>query len=352
MSGLISIKRREPHLGPNPDYSKAFYCDPPSHDFCVWLVIAELMRRYHGAPAPLKVRFGLIDGRLGVFDWGAKAVLSGEAWPCGVDRAYYETMLPNILRPAMEMIGAVEEPALHAPFPLAEIKDYCEWDYHIGHLVDAGRQGYEIPKWQVPQWAHDEVKAYLSESRPVIITLREAPAQPERNSRMVEWLRFAESIRGDHNVIFVRDTAKAHEALPFVQLQPSNFAESRTYPRASENVYVRAALYQRALVNMMVCNGPNTWCIFSDAPYLIFKQLVPALPDWAHGQPSGWRDQDHMEVGDQYPWASPLQRMTWVDDTFENIAAEFAAFLDAARDAGYSSNRAVVTVHKPSSSMR
>lgn len=52
------------------DYSSALYCDPPSHDFCVWLIIAELMRRYHDTPGPLKVRFALRNGMLGYLDFG------------------------------------------------------------------------------------------------------------------------------------------------------------------------------------------------------------------------------------------------------------------------------------------
>lgn len=322
MSAPISIKRREPALGPVPDYSKVFYPDPPSHDFCVWLIIAELMRRHHGAPSPLRVRFGLIDGMLGVVDFGptslvAAATNQGPIWQCGVSREYSDQMMANILRPAIEMIGAVEEPVVNMPFPISELASYVEYDYHIGHLVDAGKEGHEIPRWNPPQWAHDEVREYLGGKHPIIITLRETPAQPERNSQLHEWLRFADSIESEHPVLFLRDTCIADEKLPFP-----------TWARASRNAYVRAALYQQALVNMMVCNGPNTWCIFSDAPYLIFKELVPALPNWEHGWPRGWKNQDHMDVGDQYAWASPLQRLTWTDDTFDNIEEAFRSFLE------------------------
>lgn len=318
MSNHIAIKRREPPIGYVPDYSLALYPDPPSHDFCVWLIIAELMRRHRNASAPLKVKFGLIDGQLGTVDFGPFSLASSTHYPCGVSREYSDQMLANVLRPAIDMIGACEEPAEHAPFSWGELAHYVEYDYHIGHLVDAGRQGYAIPKWSPPQWAHDEVRAFLGESKPAIITLREVERQPERNSRIDEWLRFATSIHSDHPVLILRDTCKADEALPFP-----------TWPRASLNAYVRAALYQRALVNLMVCNGPNTWCIFSDAPYLIFKELIPELPKWQHGQPQGWKEQDHMDVGDQYPWASPLQRLTWTDDTFENIQSAFDGFLRA-----------------------
>ncbi len=155
----------------------------------------------------------------------------------------------------------------------------------------------------------------------MVITLREAPAQPERNSRLDEWLKFAHAIKRDHSVLILRDTAKANEHIERLE----------TWPRASTNVYVRAALYQRAWINMMVGNGPNVWCLFSDAPYLLFKQLIPDLPNWEMSGPIGWKKQVHLEVGDQYPWASPLQRMTWTDDTYENITTAFAEFLAVAQ---------------------
>lgn len=315
---MMPIKRRGRGLGePEPDYSLGFYPDPPSHDFCVWLIIAELMRRHHKAPAPLKVKFGLINGQLGTVDFGPLSPWQGRAYQCGLSREYHDQMMEHVLKPAIEMIGAVEEAAVHAPFNLSDLINYVEYDYHIGHLVDAGREGHDIPRWMVPQWARDEVREYLGGKTPVVITLREANAQPERNSRISEWLKFADYISGDYGVLFLRDTCRADDLLgPF-----------QTWPIASRNVYVRAALYERALVNMFVGNGPSIWCIFSNSPYMIFKQLIPELPHWAHGQQSGWKDQDHMEINDQYPWALPTQRLTWTDDTFENMRDAFETFL-------------------------
>lgn len=312
---MIPIRRKDPLLPGTPDYSRAFYCDPPSHDACVWLIIAELMRRHHKAAGPLKVRFGFINGQLGAYDFGPLGILSGQAYPCGYSRQYSDRMLGHVIRPAMEMIGAIEEESIDAPFDPASLAGYCEYDYHVGHLVDAGRQGHKIPQWQIPQWAHDEVAAMLGKTRPIVITLREAEHQPERNSNVREWLAFASAIQDEYPVLFVRDTAYADAPLPFA-----------TCPRASRNAYIRAALYSRAFCNLMTQNGPCVWVFFSDSPYLVLKQLVPALPNWAHGNATGWRDQDHMEVGDQYPWASPLQRLTWTDDTFENITAAFNDF--------------------------
>lgn len=319
----MPIRRREPLLGDVPDDARAIYPDPPSHDFCVWLIIAELMRRYHNAVGPLKVRFALIEGRLGVMDFSHFGIESGFAYPCEFSRAYYDTMLANVMRPAMAMIGAVEETPpvdLARPRVRSELEHYVEYDYHLSNVVDASRAGFEIPKWQVPQWAFNEVDWYLNGQKPVVITLRETSAQPERNSQVNEWLRFAASVKDNFPVLFVRDTAKADQPLAFP-----------TYPRASTNAFVRAALYQRAFVNLMTCNGPNVWCMFSDAPYILFKQLVPALPEWGHGHACGWKEQDHLEVGDQLPWALPTQCFAWADDTFENIQRYFWQSLFAKR---------------------
>lgn len=318
MKPPIAISQRLPPLGPVPNYSYALYPDPPSHDFCPWLVMAEMMRRYHDAPAPLKVRFFLEGGKLGIRDYGPNSLMSRRAYACDVSREYSDIMLANVLRPAIEMMGAVNLSDLHAETctPI-EVANYVEYDYHLSHLVDAARQGHEVPRWQVPQWAFDQVDKFLGGIRPVVITLRETTVQPERNSNLGEWLRFAESIEQKFTVMFVRDTRLAEETLP----------GHITCPQASTNVYVRAALYQRAFCNLMVGNGPANWCLYSNAPYLICKQLVPALAaTWAQGTPQGWREQEHLEVGDQLPWASALQRLTWTDDTFAEIAATFEDF--------------------------
>ncbi len=313
------IPTKQPALSTDPDYSRAIYYDPPSHDFCSWLMMAEMNRRHRNAPAPLKVKFCTINGQLGTVQFGPLSPWLGKVYQCGVSRAYSDEMIAGVLRPAIAMIGAVEEPTIDAPWNLDELRAgrYVEYDHHVSLLVDASRAGHEIPQWQIPQWAFDDVDYVLGGDRPVVITLREVKAQPERNSQIGEWLRFAESIKRDHPVLFLRDTCKADEPLP----------PFKTWPRASTNVYVRAALYQRAFCNLMVGNGPIEWCMFSDAPYLCFKQLNPALPHWDGGQPKGWREQCHLEVGEQWPWAAPSQRLTWVDDTFENISQAFETFV-------------------------
>lgn len=319
----IAITRRLPSHCQDPDYSRVIYPDPPSHDFVTWLVIAEMMRRYHDSPPPLTVRFLLQNGRLGAVDYGPFSIADGRCYQCGVDRAYSDQMIEGVLLPAIVMMGAYREiPDLNIErCKPADLAPYVEYDYHIGHLIDAARQGFEVPRFSTTAWAEKEVDEFLGGKRPVVITLRETGLQPERNSRLQEWVRFAASIEDEFPVLFVRDTCRA-------DIELGHF---RTWPRASHNAYVRAALYRRAFCNLTVCTGPVNWCNFTDAPVLIFKQLVPALPHWHGGQPEGWREQCHLEVGEQLPWASPLQRLTWTDDSFENIRAAFEGFLDVAK---------------------
>ncbi len=308
-----------PPLSDDPDWSSALYSNPPSHDFCVWLVIAELMRREHGASPPLKVRFLLEDGQLGKYDVGCWSVYCGRRAELGLPKSYSDQMMTNVLRPAIDMIGAINEPDLHAPVHPSRVRHYCEYGYFIFSLVDAARAGYKIPHWTVPEWAMKEVAATLKGEKPVVITLRESTLQPERNSQLIEWFRFAETIHKKHPVIFLRDTAEAYTPL----------GTCRTFPRASTDAYIRAALYAQAHCNMMVGNGPMAWCLFSDAPYLFFKQLVPALVPggWEQGSPEGWQRLQHMYVGQSWPWAdSRRQRLTWQDDTFELISREFETF--------------------------
>ena len=316
------IRRRTPPLGDNPDWSRAIYSDPASHDFCVWLIMAEAMRRVHGAPAPLKVRFVMHDGQLGLYDYGPISLRAGNPTPNvhqgSGQRAYSDQMIEGVLMPAIEMIGAVREPDLHWPFDMNAYAEYVEYDYHAWHLVEAAQHGLTIPKWTPPQWAFEVVDRFLDGEKPVVITLRESDNQPERNSRVDAWLDFAGGIGLNHSVLFVRDTARAEDPL-----------FGWVWPLASTNAYIRAALYQRALVNMMVGNGPCIWCLFSNAPYLLFKQLVPELPGWMQGQPAGWWEFERMRVGDQFPWAGLNQRVTWADDTLPNIRDAFEKFMAA-----------------------
>jgi hypothetical protein len=304
-------------IGISPNWSYALYANPPSHDFLTWLLTAEIMRRANGGAPPLKVAFLLHNGMLGARDFGNVGLLTNAGGVLNLPVEYSNQMLAHVLRPAIDMLGAVNLPDLHAPVKFEEVEHFCEYTYFLHTLVDAARAGFQVPLFNAPDWAKQRVAAYLGGKRPLVITLRETTTQPERNNQIEEWIKFAESVEKDFPVLFLRDT------------QVANFPLGKwpTWPLASVNAYIRLALYQQALCNFMVGNGPMGWCSYSDAPYLMFKQLIPSLPNWEHGTAAGWERLDHIKVGENMPWANPKQKFTWKDDTFENIREEFEWFL-------------------------
>jgi len=87
------VRRAEPFLGDEPDWSSALFPNPPSHDFITWLLIAELLRREHGSPGPLKVTFLLERGQLGVRDYGTQGIRSGGGSGPEVSREHCNEML-------------------------------------------------------------------------------------------------------------------------------------------------------------------------------------------------------------------------------------------------------------------
>jgi len=212
------------------------------------------------------------------------------------------------------MVGAVNEPDLHEPIPRERLRRYCEYPYTANLLVDAARAGFEIPRLRPPEWALDYVRRYLQGERPVVITLRESRSQQARNSRLNEWIKFAETIQKDFPVLIVRDTHTA------------NWPLGKWRTRASTDSSIRAALYHLSFCNLAVSNGPNTFCQYGRAPYLLFKQLIDDVALRYQASEWSWWRMQRLRKGEQWPWSSPLQRLTWKDDSHENIAEEFATF--------------------------
>src|ERR1700730_1899146 len=91
------LNRTLPDRDPSLDESYVCYnvtTSPLSFDFCTWVMDQEQRRMNANAPAPLKVAFWYgRDGKTGL--------------SCMPDR---ELMLNNVCRPALELMGGVEDP--------------------------------------------------------------------------------------------------------------------------------------------------------------------------------------------------------------------------------------------------
>jgi len=256
---------------------------PCSFDFIHWLVDAEMTRIAEGAPAPLKVCFWFgRDGKTGLED----------PWRRG--------MLENVMRPALALIGAVEDPTA--------LNGRCKMEFGFKDVVDGARQGLTVPRFRArPEPKFDGC---------VTITLREAQQWPHRNSNKDAWLAFAAYLKGHgERVIMVRDTAHA-DAI---------FYSIETCPQASIDLATRAALYQSAKMNFFVSNGPATLAFFSEWSWTMFLKIEPDGHPYAPNTPKFWREQFGMEVGEQFPWARPDQRIVWKGDDYENLVEAWEA---------------------------
>lgn len=136
----------------------------------------------------------------------------------------------------------------------------------------------------------------------ITITLRNS-RNPDRNSKEEEWKKFATRI--PMKAIIIKD----YEDRPLALSD-------------------RMKLYAGARMNLMTINGPLTLCIHSDAPYISMRTIG--------NENSGSTSPEHMERlgitgGFQFPWAKPHQHLSYLDDTCENIEAEFESVLGVER---------------------
>jgi hypothetical protein len=291
----LGIKDRNP-LQEGEDAEKPpanlVYCNlatfPHSFDFLTWLIDAEMTRVREGAPAPLKVYFR-----------GASSAPSNSS----------KQMLYNVMKPMVSLVGGVEDGI--AASGRSSLCATCR------PISDAARRGEEVPRLKPSTAAQRRMSPYKGV---VTITLREATHWPHRNSNLDEWKKLVDHISGQgERVLIVRDTSaydvqqdENGKDIEYVPLWPE-YEECR---EASLDVDLRHALTEGAKANLYVGNGPCQMALFGTAPFLTFVKM-DENDRFEANRPGWWKDKMGIEVGEQYPWSSPLQRFIWTTDDFE-----------------------------------
>lgn len=250
---------------------------PQCFDFVVWLVIQDMIRVMAGKPGPLKV-----------------AIWTGR-------KPFPNLWVEKVYRPAIGLIGAVEDPkALGRPGFRG---------YTAKYVCQMARAGWPVPVlkpkgvWNLPRGV-------------VTITLREADYWPHRNSNVGAWFDVANWLESQgERVVFVRDTAKAN-----MPLDPYEIC-----PQASLDLDARMWLYDNAKLNCFVSNGPWSLAQFSDKPLLCFTPPEPDGSVYEANTPAFWRRAMGIEIGEQFPWHSPQQRLVFEKDSYENIVRAYEA---------------------------
>lgn len=161
----------------------------------------------------------------------------------------------------------------------------------VNHLLRAAIEVYnqtgKIGKIPVPCVPKDYVTLTLRKSR-----------NPERNSNEAESRKFA--ARCDRKVIIIPDN------------------EDGTLSLSD-----RMSLYASAFMNIFVINGTGTLCFHSEAPYICMRTIGCVRSGSTSPQASRLNG---ITPGFQFPWANANQKLSYLDDTCENIEFELEQF--------------------------
>jgi hypothetical protein len=151
--------------------------------------------------------------------------------------------------------------------------------------------------------------------RIVTITLRSYSYMPARNSNPAAWAAFARSLDPDRYwPVIVPDLEEAVEGLP------PEFEGLFRFPEAAWHVGLRMALYERAYLNIGVNTGPMGLCWLNERTrYATLKMKAEGVPQMT---PDNYRALG-FAPGEQLPFATPVQKLVWADDTPETIKATF-----------------------------
>lgn len=187
-------------------------------------------------------------------------------------------------------------------------------------IHDHARAGVPIwPMFRAPEHARRLVRQFLDTyakgRKPIVITLRNYPYTPQRNSRNADWLAFADGLdRSRYAVIFVNDSETVTGPPPI------DFSRHLVFDLASVNLELRLALYEAAWLNMALLHGPTELCWYGEQTrYLFFIQVGSAAV-----QSEQALIQNGHRVGADLDFAKPYQHIVWEVDALEALQREFS----------------------------
>ena len=156
-------------------------------------------------------------------------------------------------------------------------------------------------------------------SRVVTITLRESTYLPKRNSKIAEWRKLVEAFAGeDIKFVVLRDYFAVYGPSP---LSGTNVVEC---PEAVLDMAFRAALYERADLNLMSAAGATALCYLNaNVNYIAFDPCAdPNACDEAD-----MLFQHGIQRDESFLGSGPCQKLVWEEGSFPVIRAETEAML-------------------------
>lgn len=305
---------------------------PITFDFASYLAAAEVERRLRG-----------FDGINVLLVMGPHQGVREEApdYEAAVSKDARQWRIRHMLLPMLGFLPTVRGVALCATREQARAlispdqRRIYPSDYRVflPRLPDKwvvhehARRGVPIwPMFRATEHGRRLVREFLEREakgrKPIVITLRNYPYTPQRNSRNEDWLAFADSLDPTrYAAIFV------HDAETVMQPPPADFSRHIVFDAASVNLEIRMALYEAAWLNMALMAGPTELCWYNErVRYLLFIAVGSAAM-----QTEAALVRNGHRVGRDLDFAKPHQRIVWKLDELDTLRREFLAmeaFLD------------------------
>ncbi|NVO16617.1 MAG: hypothetical protein HXX10_21540 [Rhodoplanes sp.] len=188
----------------------------------------------------------------------------------------------------------------------AAAREHAKHGGTVWPLLAATRHGHAL--------AEEYLTRVAQGRRAVVITLRNSELSPGRNSRIADWVAFADGLDPERYApVFIHDGAPT---LP----PPPELARHPVCEAASRDIELRMGLYERAWLNMGVLSDPLMLAWYNErARYQVFVPVgadrditAKALTDAGH------------RIGGDIEFARPWQQLVWKPDEIAAIRPAFA----------------------------
>lgn len=185
---------------------------------------------------------------------------------------------------------------------------------------DAGYIPFLSMKPRLTRWAVRVIERDISPQLPVVVHLQNNPRRCDlSNANFKAWIAFFKSCHGRYPVRFLLIGGDALDprlrALPNVVL-----TQDRKYTLDRDLAFIPAAYFY-----MGMASGPCAMALFSDVPYVIYKN------------PDHHPEKMALELGSigRFSFASPLQKLLRVRETYEGLKTEFEGLYQAVSPASW-----------------
>lgn len=206
-------------------------------------------------------------------------------------------------------------------FPAGYTVDVPKHAHTLGDVMAAGKI---FPFMPTPAALAEVEKSGWKRDKMAVITIRESRIKSMRNSTIPQWIKAADWLQEQgFTPVFVPDTDHPQR----------EFGGHLSCARASHDVQFRLGLYESAVLNLGVNNGPMALNLYSRRPTLYFK---PITPDYKESSGDYWR-KCGLPPMSQPPWFSGAQRIIWDDrddfPTIKDAVTRWMKFRDGVKDA-------------------